>query len=160
MEIAPGEPGIFQSLTAMRLAVLKERADPLVLAVARKVAAGCGPDELECKAAALYAYVRTSMVYTPDPEDVETVGTASYHLQNIVQRGVTAGDCDDAAVLLATLAAALELQVRFAVASFRPDRELHHVWAEIRTARGWNQLDTFRSERLNHEPTRVVYVEV
>jgi transglutaminase-like putative cysteine protease len=160
MEIAPGEPGIFQSLTAMRLAVLKEKADPFVLAVSRKVAAGCGPGEFECQAAALYAYVRTNMVYTPDPEDVETFGTASYHLQNIIERGITAGDCDDAAVLLATMAASLDLQVRFAVASFRPDLELHHVWAEIRTSGGWNQLDTFRSERLNQDPTRVVYVEV
>ena len=158
MEIAPGEAGIFQSLEAMRLGVRKELSDPLVRDTAGRLVAGCGPADDACRAAAVFSFVRQKMDYVPDPVDVEAVGLASYHLQQIAETGMTYGDCDDAAVLVATLAMAVGIPARFAVASFRDDLELHHVWAEVRLQdTGWENLDTFRAERLQANPTRIVY---
>jgi len=158
MPLAPGEAGIFQSLEAMRRGVLKETYDPFVRSFASRLVSSCAPSDDACRAEAIFQFVKARMDYVPDPTDVEAVGLASYHLNNINADGMTAGDCDDAAVLVATLANAVGLPVRFAVASFRADRELHHVWAEVRLRDGdWTSLDTFRSERLNTDPTRIVY---
>lgn len=157
MEIAPGEAGIFQSLTAMVLAARKERVDPTVRAKVHELTASCAPTDQACKAAALYSFVKSRLDYVPDPEDIEAVGLASYHLANVAAFGRSEGDCDDGAVLLATLGAAAGFPVRYAVASFRDDLELHHVWTEFRVNGKWVNLDTFRSERLQSEPTRILY---
>lgn len=158
MELAPGEAGIFQSLEAMRLGVRKETSDPFVRETASYIVKYCSDDA--CRARMIQTFVRARMTYTPDPTDVEAVGLASYHLARIANGEQSTGDCDDAAVLVATLANVVGLPVRFAVASFRADRELHHVWAEVQVQGEWRNLDTFRSERLQSEPTRIEYRNV
>jgi transglutaminase-like putative cysteine protease len=160
MELQPGEPGIFQSLEAMRLGALKEATDPIVRGAALELVATCGPKDDACRASRIYALVKSRMRYVPDPVNVEAFGLASFHLENIANTGQTQGDCDDGAVLVATMATAVGLESRYAVASFRSDRELHHVWAEVKLPQGWYPMDTFRSERLQLEPTRVEYVNV
>lgn len=95
------------------------------------------------------------MVFVPDPLETEAVGWPSFHIQAIREEGNTGGDCDDAAALAGALARSVGRPVRLIVASFRPDRKLHHIWAEGWAGEaGWVELDPFRAERFEGRPTR------
>jgi transglutaminase-like putative cysteine protease len=103
--------------------------------------------------------VQTHVEFLPDPLGVEAVGHPIWLAENIRVFGVTQGDCDDAAVLAGALVRSVGRPVRLAVASFRPDRRLHHVWAEG-YGTSWHQLDPFRSERFVGRLTRLETHEV
>ena len=140
----------------MKRAARREAHLPAVRDAAARVVATCGPTGMRCRAFRLLQYVRQAMRYVPDPREVEAVGLASFHLQNIARQGYTWGDCDDAAVMLATMARAVGLRTRFAVASFLETRALHHVWTEALAGGEFLTLDPFRSERLLRAPSRVL----
>jgi hypothetical protein len=121
---------------------------------------GCAPYDHDCRLERIGKFVADHMNYLPDPVGVEAIGLASWHLKNIRVGGQTDGDCDDAAVLAGTLARCVGRPVRLHVASFLPDRRLHHIWAEARGRDRWIQLDPFRSERFNRPETRTLLIEV
>jgi len=100
------------------------------------------------------------MLYVPDPRGSEAITLPRYHLAAIARNGVSHGDCDDAATLVGALAVSVGLVVRLVAASFMPDKQLSHVWAEAFDGMGWVKLDPFRGERLTLAPTRIVIVEV
>jgi transglutaminase-like putative cysteine protease len=160
MQTAGGESAIWTAVQVMRGAIVREAMKSDVRLFASRLTASCAPADVACRASRIYAYVKAHMRFVPDPRQVEALGLPSYHLQLIAERNETYGDCDDGAMLIATLATAVGVTSRLAVASFRPDRILHHVWAGLLVPRGWFEADPFRSERFNRQPTRVLYLSV
>jgi transglutaminase-like putative cysteine protease len=155
-----GETAIWQAVEAMKRGILEEAVSPAVRIFASQLVASCRPNDPTCRAARIFAFVKSRMRFVPDPFQVEALGLASYHLKLIQERGETYGDCDDGALLIGTLARAVGLPVRLAVASFRSDQKFHHVWAEVRVPNGWAELDPFRSERFNRKPSRLQVVPI
>jgi len=144
----------------MRAGIRREAADPRIRALAADATRGCGPLDVECRARGIVGFVRRVMQYTPDPVGVEAVALASSHAANVLSRGYTWGDCDDATVFIGTLARSVGVSVRIVVASFRPTRQLHHVFPELLVAGQWADADIFRSERFEGVASRIARVHV
>lgn len=122
---------------------------------------GCGPYDLDCRAARILRWIRTAIHFVPDPIGIEAVASPAVQLRRILADGATDGDCDDASALAASLARAVGLESRLVLASFREDRRLHHVFAQAKGKRlGWIDLDPFRTERFNRRPTRLIFVRI
>ena len=161
--LPPGEPGIWLSVEAMRRAVAAEIALPIVRDAGAAIVRGCHPHAARCKAARILAFLRARLEYVPDPQGVEALALPSVHLQRIEELGRSYGDCDDGAVLGATLARTVGMRARFVVASFMKSKRLHHVWSE---AAGntvgppeWNEMDPYRAERFAGRATRLEFVD-
>lgn len=155
-----GDAGIVATLERMKRAAREEYSSPLVRAWATKATAGCRPYDHQCRAFRILEFLREHMQFTPDPRGVEAVGTPGFHLAQLTADGRMFGDCDDAAVLAASLALSVGMPARFVAASFKADGAFHHVWTEGYTGAAWQELDPFRSERFNGQATRLLRVEV
>ncbi len=158
--LPPGEAGIWTTLRAIRDATRQQAADPGVREAAHAIVAGCGPNDSECRGERIIQWVRERLAYVPDPVEVEALSLATSHLRRISESGTSAGDCDDATVLIATLARAVGIPVRITVASFRDSKQFHHVWPDLVLGGSWKEADIFRSERFSLAPTRVMHVPV
>jgi transglutaminase-like putative cysteine protease len=144
----------------MRDLIRHQAAQPVVRAHAVRISQWCGPTDAVCRLKTIAEWVREHLRFIPDPVGVEAITTPEAHLLIIDREGVSAGDCDDAATLAGALARSVGAQVRIALASFRPDRKLHHTWAEGQAAARWIDLDPFRSERTAPRPSRLIYMGV
>lgn len=95
------------------------------------VAAGDFPSQ----ARALQEWVKSNISYIRDPPDVELVQTPQYTLQH------RAGDCDDQAVLLASMLMATGHPARFVAVGFR-NQPLSHVMVQTKIGSQWLGAET------------------
>ena len=156
----PGEAGIFRSLAVMRQMIIAAAPHPTIRRRAAILSRGIAPGDHDARLEAILSWVRANLSFLPDPVGVEAIASPVFHVQSIEIGGGSAGDCDDAATLLGALARSIGRPVRLHVASFRPDRKLHHVWTDAAGARAWLQLDPFRAERFSGIETRGEVVNV
>lgn len=133
-----GAPAIRRTATHMRRLVDRYRRDPAIVETARRVltAYGVPRDDSEAEARAFYDFLRRHVRYTKDPVDVELLQDPRVTL------AWKTGDCDDIAILAASLAESVGRPSRFLLYS-GPGRPLpHHVLAQVKTGKGWTSLDT------------------
>lgn len=151
-EVAPGNPGILQTVLAMRSQVLNQPDPAPVLALAQQLehTLPVGQQTPYNVASAVYYWVQSHLTYTedtvPDPADAllppvglipERIRNPKYLLWLITHVPLAPGDCDDYVVLMVALWLAADLPARFVVTSARPDQEYDHVFARVGTERGW-----------------------
>lgn len=91
-------------------------------------------------ARAIREHLARRVRFTFDPPGLELVQAASHMLRTTRPQG----DCDDIAVMGATLGLAAGLPARFVVVGFTPDGPFQHVYTELETPAGWVDLDTSR----------------
>lgn len=139
--LAGGDLGAMQTLRRMRGLVNDALVDPLVVSVAKNAVATCPPVAEVCMAAAVRRYLVERFRFVRDPLGVELLHEPRLMLQTIARQGFFQGDCDDAATLGAALAKAVGLTVRFRAIGFRRGGPLAHVITDVRTPRGWADLD-------------------
>ncbi len=139
-----GDLGAWQTLHRMRSLINAALVDPLVVGAAKDVAMTCPPADEECIARALREWLAGRFQFVRDPLGVELLHTPRLMVQTIATRGVFAGDCDDAAILGAALGKAVGLRARLRAIGFRRGGPLVHVIADVRTPRGWADLDVTR----------------
>jgi hypothetical protein len=96
-------------------------------------------------AAALYDYVKANIRYLPDPIDVETIQDPEATLK------IRAGDCDDHSTLMAGLAAAIGIPVRFRVLGTAPDLFVH-IFPELYVDGAWLPADTTETAVIGQRP--------
>lgn len=86
-----------------------------------------------------------------DPDGSEASYTPRLMLKSIRDYGIVNVDCDDAAVLAATLGRSIGLQARFILLGFiKPDNPLAHVYTELAGPGNfpvWIEQDVTRSQR-------------
>ncbi len=145
LRIPKGQAGIDATLAIMRSVTQRQAALPEVRDAAINITKGTGPYNGKERARLILQWVKAHLSFIPDPVGVEALTVPDLHLRKIRVEGGTAGDCDDAATLIATLARSVGLSTRFVAASFLPTGRLHHVWAEAYDG-GWIPLDPFRAE--------------
>lgn len=106
-----GLDAVRSTLRNMVAITRKYKRDAGTINVARTVLRACGiPDVRSAKAATiacLQGWVRDSIIYVPDPRDVEMLQTPPQTLS------IGTGDCDDKAILTATLLETIGFDTRF-----------------------------------------------
>lgn len=83
----------------------------------------------------LFAYVQNNVRYVRDTDGAELIHDPAYLLQ------IGAGDCDDKAILLASLLGSIGFATRFAAVAFEPDN-YSHVWVQAWIGGKWVDLET------------------
>jgi transglutaminase-like putative cysteine protease len=107
LSIRSGSGGVTDTLKLMAQLAKQYKVDPGIRqTAARAVARAPEKDDLG-EAAALQNWVRANIRYTGDVLDVETLQTPDYTLQERY------GDCDDQALLLATLLLAIGIPAAY-----------------------------------------------
>jgi len=84
-----------------------EKDNPKIKYVADRVVSSACPYNKLCYAKALYYFVKNNFNYIPDPRGIEYVKKPT---ETLVSRG---GDCDDLALLLASLLESVGIKTRF-----------------------------------------------
>lgn len=135
MGMPDGPEGVRFTLGLMVKLVKKWRASPEMIAFAHSLIADIPAKEDREIVNRVFEYVRDSIVYRLDANDVEVLRAPDV----LIRDGV--GDCDDKATLLATLLEALGYNSRFMVIGFAPD-DFSHVYNEVQLGTVWVPLDS------------------
>lgn len=150
--ISDGAEGVKQTLYLMRDIVRRFRSDAFLMTQARLALAGVPSRSWAEEARALCRFVQRSVRYTLDPRDVEGIIEPDRLL-----REVKAGDCDDMALLLATLLESVGHPARFVACGFEhePYGTLSHVFVQTRVGNRWLSLDPSEPYEPGWEPPNV-----
>lgn len=142
-----GDAGVLETLKEMRSIVRTWRASPIVLQRATELTRPCPGKDWLCEARALHRYVRDAIRYQMDPRDVETIRTPELTMRE------RAGDCDDKAVLLASLLEAVGHPSAFVALAFgAPPAPFSHVYVETRVGDRWIAAETTEPWPLGRAP--------
>lgn len=102
---------------------------------ASKVTQSCGAKDIACRIGAIHRFVQGQIRYQLDPVDVELLQSPDKTLERM------AGDCDDQAVLVASLLMAIGIPARFVAIGFEPN-VYEHVYAEAKCGTRWISIET------------------
>lgn len=150
--------------TMERMAKLCHQAmqAPAVIHAANVIISGAAPRDWPAQVDAIREFLESSFYFVPNPVGTQTIrppgwtGTPSAPgmLEDIQARGFTQGACDDAAVLIATLAMANGMPARFRAIAFcfvvdgrcDPTEAYTHVIADLFDGDAWQELDVTRPD--------------
>lgn len=158
-EIAPGDPGVRQTVEHMARLIREGVADPDVRRVATAIVGPLDPGAALDHIYAIREFLTAHVRFLRDPTGVELLHTPAWMLHDIDAHGVTHGDCDDVAILGGTLAGAVGLRVALVTVAFLDNpHNLSHVWAVVTSPvpmlgadgrQAWIDLDTTRPAQTN-----------
>jgi transglutaminase-like putative cysteine protease len=121
LNIPDGAAGTRETLKHMRELVRQGKSDIAVRDVAARVVSAVPAKDWEGELCALFEFVRSAVRYTLDPNDIETIQGAAATLN------MGYGDCDDFAVLLATLCECVGHPCCLAALGFESAGDYSHV---------------------------------
>lgn len=141
-EIPGGLVGTEQTIKAITRLVEADLRRPELRLIASRVlqSAGVAHKDHRAEAEALYSWVKHEVRYQRDPIGIESVQSP------LVTYRLRVGDCDDQVALLAGLAMAAGLPVRFRVLGYSEDN-LVHIFTEVFDDRKWWSADTTEPAR-------------
>ncbi len=129
-----------QSLERLAGLVVKGSIDPVVVNVARTIVADCDSRDDLCEVTAIFDAVhkgtdkvpalRNGIRYVKDPRAADFFQSARRVLENAA-KGANRADCDEHAVLVATLCAALGFKAGVRAYGSDPKGEYTHVYAVV-----------------------------
>lgn len=122
------------TLRVMRFLVRRCKADLALRNLALSIVRHLPQRDYAGQVRALHAWVRDRIRYVGDIRGIETLHTP----RQIIEQGQ--GDCDDKAVLLATLLESIGHATRFAAIGY--GAQPSHVLVEVRLGHGWLPLET------------------
>ncbi len=143
------------TLDKMKELVKSGRVNPIIRAKALALTNHLPQKDRIGELHALFDYVQNEIRYVRDIHDVETL---HYAEQVIAQ---ASGDCDDKAVLLASLLEAIGFDSRFMAVGFRPG-EFAHVYVETKIfsprlrKNVWFSLDPTEPYPMGWRPPNIV----
>jgi len=132
--LEPGLQGTLHTLAWMRKLVRRDVQDLHLRNFAERLVSECRGHDFNCEIETIFRFVQKKVVYRRDPVDIERVQDARRTLL------FRAGDCDDKAVLLASLLACVGHQSVFSVLGMQPGN-YSHVFVTVQTPKGWLSLD-------------------
>lgn len=155
--IPDGTAGLQVKLQRARALVDQARGDPRFRGLALQLVQGVPERDWQGEIGAVSRFVRRTR-YTRDPLGVELFTDARPLASAIVQRSpLAAGDCDDFAILGASLLESLGHETRFQVGGFdvgSADPSWAHIWLQVRKpGGGWQTVDdTAKMQPLGWDP--------
>lgn len=90
----------------------------------------------------LFNFVKTNFGYAPDPRNMELFIGPWVIAQDYFAGRKRAGDCDDHAILDASLLRSVGYDARVAFVSAIEPNEYDHALCEVNTSLGWIEFDT------------------
>lgn len=102
--------------------------EPEIIQFARLLVQGCAPKDKRCEAQKIYNWLLQATRFVNDPVEKEVLATPLRMLKDVQRNGVTSGDCDELATLLAALLGAIGHRPRFAFGKI--DATWEHVWVQ------------------------------
>lgn len=152
---------IRDTLQIMATMIRARRDDRAVRDLALRVTEGCKPMDLRCRMLRVLEYARRTLRYEMDPRGGELIHDPVDTISRIGSMGVAAGDCDDGAVLVASMVESLGIRSRLVAVSARADRRLHHVAVEAADRSGfWFFLDPIQQRGPGMQFSRLMRVSV
>ena len=157
--IPGGDAGVARTEDAMCAAVHEATADPYVVGFARLLTHSDTPYPSlvqEHAARRIYAFLWGAWRFVDDPLDRELLRTPRAMLGEYAARGIIMGDCDEAALLGAALATAVNIQAALTVVAFTATYS--HIYATLLPLDGVAvSLDITRPPRGTPVPDAVRY---
>lgn len=135
LSMAPGMRGLKQTLAQMRRLVNDGRVSPPIRSAAASVAFLTPEKDAIAECSAVFAYVRDTIRYLNDVNDVETLMSPQQTL------ALRYGDCDDQTVLLCAMLESIGYPTRFVVASYNDPRNFEHVYCQVFANEIWIDCD-------------------
>ena len=136
-ELSPGDRGTDETLAVMAELVRDAAGSPLVLHIAEKIidaaevergnGGGLRP-RLDSIVDGVYRYLQRNFKFRRDPKGIEQLGFPDEMLRLIETAGPIERDCDNVAVLGASLLAAMDLVPAFVVAATTDAGPWEHVF--------------------------------
>lgn len=152
---ATGLRGVAQTIAVMRRLVREGRVDPVIRQAATSIIFLTTEKADQQEVSKLLEFVQSSVRYTKDIHDVETISTAEKTLAGRV------GDCDDQSVLLAALFESVGYPTRFVVTAYEDPDVLEHVYLQVFVDGQWLDADPTERGPLGWSPPGALttYVE-
>jgi len=113
-------------------------------------AAGRGSRREQAKA--LFDFIREKLIYTRDPVGVEMTKTPSVMVEQINDRGVSYGDCDDHSALGYAMLNSIGIPSKLRVAWYGKTMP-QHIYAIVELDGRWYPFDTTRAGGFGEEPS-------
>ncbi len=132
----------------MRGFVSRYKTDPRIRELALSLTRNLPQKDFQGEINVLYSFVQNHIRYIKDIDGVETVQSPIKTLE------YGQGDCDDKAVLLATLLASAGHKTQFKAIGFSPGK-LSHVIVEVQDGPAWVALETTMPVQLGWHPKNV-----
>lgn len=146
MGIPSGDAGTYRTLAIMRRVAKAGAINPIVRQTAVDITYGLGANPT-AQARTIRTWLEQNTAFQRDPYGVEAIHTPEAMIRQVLTRGRTSVDCDDVAVLAASLGLTLGLKARFVTVGFNsPNAPYAHVWAELADPRRnvWVECDITR----------------
>ena len=134
--IPEGVGGIRATLRLMQRIVKEYKKIPEMREFACSLVSMLPPKAWRAEANVLFVFVRDRIRYIFDPVDVETVCSPDVTL------AIGQGDCDDKAVLLATLLECIGHPCRFVAVGYSEPNVFEHVYLETKIGEDWIACET------------------
>lgn len=135
--------------------VLKSRESRVVRLFALKLIRekGIAPKDYMGEIEALYTFVRDEIPYRKDAAFLDTFTEAEQQIKDYLF-GTPSGDCDDKAVLLASLLLSVGHIPRFVLTNNIPDGKYVHIYCEVKHPKeqSWIALETTEQVELGWAP--------
>lgn len=103
------------------------------------------------QARALFDFIREKLTYTRDPVGVEMTKSPSVMVEQISDRGVSYGDCDDHACLSYAMLNSIGIPAKLRVAWYQKPMP-QHIYAIVQLDGVWYPFDTTRASGFESEP--------
>lgn len=146
--IPDGKAGIVETLKIMRRIVRKQKSALLIRNKAVEITDGIGNKDWTGEIKAVQAWVKNNIKYRKDVVDVETL-----HLPETLL-DVKSGDCDDHALLVASLLESIGHPTRFVAMGYAPDDYIH-VFTESRVGNKWVSVETTEPVSIGWQPENI-----
>ncbi len=149
MEIPNGANGIRETLRLMSKIVKRYKTAPMVRELSLSLVFPIADKDWKGEANAIFRYVRDNIRYVKDVRGCETLQSPIQTLR------LMQGDCDDHAILSASLLEAIGHPTRFLAVGFKPD-SYSHVFAQTKIGDRWVTLEcTMKDWNLGRTPAKI-----
>lgn len=132
-ELPKGDAGIEATIESMRAIVIHATGSPIMQSIAARLSARADRKDRLGQVRQVRDWARRVLLFKPDGFGQETLRIPEQLIADIAEAGKTSADCDDSAMLIASLLSILGLRTAFVIISTRPGGPFVHVFAAIVT---------------------------
>lgn len=160
-QIRSGTAGVVDTLRLMKDLAIAGSVVPCVRETAARVVRG--QREARQRAGCLRDWVHDVTEFLPDHTLVESLVPPTASLAQVWNQGYFQGDCDDVAVLGASLGLSIGLRARYVAVAFGTNQNaFSHVWCELspQMREEWTAIDPTRPPNALAMVSRVMLLEL
>lgn len=134
----------------------------LVRSVTEEAVGELWPKDYLGEILAINAWVSERVIYLNDPLHVELLKDPQRLCEEILAKGFARGDCDDIAVLMATMALQVGRDAQFVVAGFGEKGSYSHVFARVKDPKSgtWIVLDPVAGSDVSSMLARITTYQI